>query len=49
MYFSLRQSRNEVVSGVALAPKILEPKKSPILIFCRPFSFPTILNDLKTG
>ena len=24
--------------GVALAPKILEPKKSPILIFCRQFS-----------
>jgi hypothetical protein len=26
------------LSGVALAPKILEPKKSPILIFCRQFS-----------
>jgi hypothetical protein len=25
-------------AGVALAPKILEPKKSPILIFCRQFS-----------
>ena len=25
-------------TGVALAPKILEPKKSPILIFCRQFS-----------
>ena len=24
--------------GVALAPKILEPKKSSILIFCRQFS-----------
>jgi hypothetical protein len=26
------------VTGVALAPKILEPKKSPILIFCCQFS-----------
>jgi hypothetical protein len=26
------------VLGVALAPKTLEPKKSPILIFCRQFS-----------
>jgi uncharacterized membrane protein (DUF106 family) len=25
-------------AGVALAPKILEPKKSPNLIFCRQFS-----------
>jgi hypothetical protein len=24
--------------GIALAPKILEPKKSSILIFCRQFS-----------
>jgi hypothetical protein len=26
------------ITGVALAPKILEPKKSPILFFCRQFS-----------
>jgi hypothetical protein len=26
------------MAGVALAPKILEPKKSPILIFCHQFS-----------
>jgi hypothetical protein len=26
------------ISGVALAPNILEPNKSPILIFCRQFS-----------
>jgi hypothetical protein len=29
---------NFIYTGVALAPKILEPKKSPILIFCRQFS-----------
>ena len=29
---------NAFSSGVALAPKILEPKKSSILIFCRQFS-----------
>ena len=34
----LRQLDASCMQGVALAPKILEPKKLPILIFCRQFS-----------
>ena len=36
-FFMTGQEKVDLL-GVALAPKILEPKKSPILNFCRQFS-----------